>query len=225
LTSAFSTTSRQLRDSPKDSSPSKTKTPAKPSPDAHPLSHLADSNISTNDLVQSAFQAWKAQHAQKTSQQISDALATPPRKVAPQQPNAFSSVTDTEKDELYSTMFPDPTSGGFDNPFMSQRPKENALERWKAGVEAMDESLHLGLKTGRQMEVVASNATDLAIKLGMLGALTSRNKVRQDERRQKFHERPGLKRKRLKRERWRKRFSTSFASICARATSLARQGW
>jgi hypothetical protein len=53
----------------------------------------------------------------------------------------------------------------------------------------------------------------------------ARNSVRRDFNKQKFHERPGLKRKRLKSERWRARFKTEFAATCKRVTELTRKGW
>lgn len=43
--------------------------------------------------------------------------------------------------------------------------------------------------------------------------------------RQKFHERNGLKRKRLRMERWRARFKTGFHHTVTRVQHLARQGW
>lgn len=194
----------------------------------HPLSNLPDytTEISTIELVNRAFSTWKEQRLQKTSQsKIDEALKFPQR-------TSKTSVSSEKSVSAVASPFSSLKDGNDDfgmsdasNPFASQKSKETPLERFKQSIDEMDQSLHLGLKTGRQMEVHSNNASDLGIKLNMLGALTARNRIRQDERRQKFHERPGLKRKRLKRERWRKRFSNSFASICSRATSLARQGW
>jgi hypothetical protein len=230
---AFSTTTRQLADDPSTLSGKKpTEKSDKPE---DPISHIANSNVSTDELVNLAFSQWRAERlASKTSQELSDILAKNPPRASTAPKRALPALETDENNDIYDRMFPSTRAngigktgfgnGGFSNPFSSQQSTETALERWKTDVEAMDKSLHLGLKTGRMMDVNPAHS-DLAMRLGMLGSLTSRNKIRQDERRQKFHERPGLKRKRLKRERWRKRFSTSFATICARATSLARQGW
>lgn len=53
----------------------------------------------------------------------------------------------------------------------------------------------------------------------------SQNSVRKDAQRQRFHERPGLRRKRLKSERWRKRFKEAFKGTVAKVVALKRQGW
>ena len=53
----------------------------------------------------------------------------------------------------------------------------------------------------------------------------ARNSVRRDMMRQRFHERPGLKRKRLKSERWRKRFKEGFRATVGMVQRLKKQGW
>ncbi|CAN8102766.1 unnamed protein product [Discula destructiva] len=66
---------------------------------------------------------------------------------------------------------------------------------------------------------------DLARGLAMLNMSCKINRVNQDSKRQRFHERPGLKRKRQKSERWQKRFREGFQATCVRVSELARQGW
>lgn len=66
---------------------------------------------------------------------------------------------------------------------------------------------------------------DLARGLGMLNSRVRINKIAQDVAKQRFHERPGLKRKRLRSERWRARFKDGFKATCSRVQDLARQGW
>lgn len=61
--------------------------------------------------------------------------------------------------------------------------------------------------------------------LAVLNARCTANGVRRDWRRQKFHERKGIKRKRLASERWRVRFKAGFKATCKRARALAAQGW
>lgn len=77
---------------------------------------------------------------------------------------------------------------------------------------------------GRTVEI-DKNKVDLARGLNMLNVRVRVNKVSQDVSRQRFHERPGLKRKRLRRERWRARFKDGFKATCKRVQDLARQGW
>ena len=49
--------------------------------------------------------------------------------------------------------------------------------------------------------------------------------MRADSTRQRFHERGGLKRKRLRRERWRRRFMEGFKGTVGRVKGLRNQGW
>jgi small subunit ribosomal protein MRP21 len=53
--------------------------------------------------------------------------------------------------------------------------------------------------------------------------LVSRNRIRADFNRQRFHERGGLKRKRLASERW--RFKEGFQRTVTRVQELRRKGW
>jgi len=53
----------------------------------------------------------------------------------------------------------------------------------------------------------------------------ARNGVRRDANSQRFHERPGLKRKRLRRERWRRKFMEGFKATVGRVKQLKNQGW
>ena len=51
------------------------------------------------------------------------------------------------------------------------------------------------------------------------------NHVRADLMAQRFHERPGLKRKRLKSERWRKRFKEGFKALISQVEHMRNKGW
>lgn len=76
---------------------------------------------------------------------------------------------------------------------------------------------------GRTVEL--GGKTDVARALALLNMKCAVNKVKLDFNKQKFHERPGLKKKRLRRERWRVRFKGGFKATCARVRDLAQQGW
>ena len=66
---------------------------------------------------------------------------------------------------------------------------------------------------------------DLGRGLIYLNSICSQNKVKSDFNRQRFHERPGLKRKRLKSERWRKRFMLGFKGMVYKVQDMKRKGW
>jgi small subunit ribosomal protein MRP21 len=86
-------------------------------------------------------------------------------------------------------------------------------------------NIHLSPGTGRTIDVDEKNPTDLGLRLRQLDMLVARNRIRADTFRQKFHERGGLKRKRLASERWRKRFRIQFANTVTRVQELKRKGW
>ena len=56
----------------------------------------------------------------------------------------------------------------------------------------------LGPAAGRTIELDENAGRDIVRGLAILGSLVHRNKVKQDFNKQRYHERPGLKRKRLK---------------------------
>ncbi|KAF2705697.1 hypothetical protein K504DRAFT_506089 [Pleomassaria siparia CBS 279.74] len=78
---------------------------------------------------------------------------------------------------------------------------------------------------GRTVNLDISKGRDIVRGISMLGSLVSRNKVRSDFMRQRYHERPGMKRKRLHSERWRARFKLGFHNVTKRVTELTRKGW
>ena len=78
---------------------------------------------------------------------------------------------------------------------------------------------------GRSEEVDPSRGNDLARKLRSLEIKLSLNKVRADFNYQRFHERAGLKRKRLKSERWRKRFKIGFKAVVKKVQDMRKRGW
>ena len=83
--------------------------------------------------------------------------------------------------------------------------------------------LRLRPSTGRTIHV--QGHVDVARSLQLLGMLVRRNKLPQTVRAQRFHERPGLKRKRLRSERWRARFKEGFKATVKRVKDLTKQGW
>ncbi|SPN98616.1 uncharacterized protein DNG_01661 [Cephalotrichum gorgonifer] len=77
--------------------------------------------------------------------------------------------------------------------------------------------------TGRTVHVAGPVNVARAFKL--VEQRCSANRVAAISSRQRFHERPGLKRKRLRMSRWRARFKTGFHATVTRVRELARQGW
>ncbi|KAL8831022.1 MAG: hypothetical protein Q9170_005472 [Blastenia crenularia] len=78
---------------------------------------------------------------------------------------------------------------------------------------------------GRTVLVMPERGMDLGRALRSLDINCNVNNVRKDAREQKYYERPGLKRKRLKGERWRKRFKVGFKAVVAKVKTMRRKGW
>lgn len=78
---------------------------------------------------------------------------------------------------------------------------------------------------GRTIEVVPDRGMDLGKALKSLDINCNANQVRRDMYKQRYYERPGLKRKRLHSERWRRRFKVGFKAVVAKVKSMRRKGW
>ncbi|PSN69160.1 hypothetical protein BS50DRAFT_572322 [Corynespora cassiicola Philippines] len=114
---------------------------------------------------------------------------------------------------------------------MMDAPSDGSLPRFGTQPKAVEipesEKTYprLNASYGRSIQLDDNKGRDIVRGLGMLGSLMARNKVKADVMRQRFHERPGLKRKRLNSERWRARFKIGFNQVTARVTELTRKGW
>ncbi|CAJ2513983.1 Uu.00g021020.m01.CDS01 [Anthostomella pinea] len=84
-------------------------------------------------------------------------------------------------------------------------------------------AMRLVPRTGRTINV--GRNVDVARSFKLLAVQVAQNKLRQDFQYQRYHERPGLKRKRLKSERWQKRFKRGFKATVSRVKELTKQGW
>ncbi|KAI1775404.1 hypothetical protein F4818DRAFT_48320 [Hypoxylon cercidicola] len=84
-------------------------------------------------------------------------------------------------------------------------------------------SLRLVPRTGRTVHV--NKSVDVARSFKILSLQVAQNQIRRDFRLQRYHERPGLKRKRLNSERWQKRFKKGFKACVSRVKELTKQGW
>jgi len=78
---------------------------------------------------------------------------------------------------------------------------------------------------GRSVSISGGGGVDLGRGLRLLEQSCARNRVRRDATSQRFHERAGLKRKRLRRERWRRRCLEGFKATVGRVKTLKKQGW
>ncbi len=102
------------------------------------------------------------------------------------------------------------------------------LQRKKGGdtteaAEVPKPTMRLVPRLGRTVHV--SKNVDVARSFKLLAIQVAQNRIRQDFQSQRYHERPGLKRKRLKSERWQRRFKRGFKETVRRVKELTGQGW
>ena len=71
----------------------------------------------------------------------------------------------------------------------------------------------------------ATTANTGAAAVGVLERLVKTQGLRSKTHYQKFHERRGMKKKRLRSQRWRVRFKDGFRATVQRVMELKRQGW
>ncbi|KAK3115800.1 hypothetical protein LTR53_004477 [Teratosphaeriaceae sp. CCFEE 6253] len=83
----------------------------------------------------------------------------------------------------------------------------------------------LSPSVGRSVTVDSTRGMDIGRAFRTLEMQCARNSVKKDFMRQRFHERPGLKRKRLRSERWRRRFRENFKGTIAMVQGMRAQGW
>lgn len=100
----------------------------------------------------------------------------------------------------------------------------NWNDEFTAGLAGPPEpEMRLRPSTGRTVNLKGN--IDVARGFSILNKLVKRNRLKVDEREQRFHERPALKRKRQKRELWQVRFKAGFRGAIERVMELKAQGW
>jgi small subunit ribosomal protein MRP21 len=85
--------------------------------------------------------------------------------------------------------------------------------------------LRLTPSLGRTIPIDLNRGVDIGRALGLLGMRLAKNRVRADMQAQKFHERPGLKRKRLRTERREKRFLRKYSEMKEKVLYMVRKGY
>ncbi|KAK4891921.1 hypothetical protein LTR27_009445 [Elasticomyces elasticus] len=83
----------------------------------------------------------------------------------------------------------------------------------------------LSPSVGRAVNVLPDRGMDIGRAFKTLEIQCNKNSVKRDFMRQRFHERPGLKRKRLRQERWRRRFRENFRGVVQMVQGMRAQGW
>ncbi|KAI1300564.1 hypothetical protein F5Y03DRAFT_385898 [Xylaria venustula] len=120
----------------------------------------------------------------------------------------------------------DEDAGNIDSDFASDLDIADLRLKKQSRIGAPDaprSHLRLVPRTGRTVHV--GNNVDVARSFKLLAVQIGQNKLRREFQLQKFHERPGMKRKRLRSERWQSRFKKGFKATISRVRELTAQGW
>ncbi|KAJ4359123.1 hypothetical protein N0V95_002447 [Ascochyta clinopodiicola] len=179
-----------------------------------------------------------------TSQAIDDFFAGPPSS-SPSEGAAPSTASDNASptarlDHVFGANFSKPTRGrmartqklnfgdmimseGVTNPSLANKPSPTSLAAQQSAT--FENYPRLNPTYGRSVDLDVSRGRDIVRGIGMLGSLMARNKIKSDFNKQRFHERGGLKRKRLNSERWRARFKQGFRDVTGRVMELTSKGW
>ncbi|KAF2623647.1 hypothetical protein BU25DRAFT_400192 [Macroventuria anomochaeta] len=168
------------------------------------------------------------------SQAIDDLFAGPPS-------HASTSPDSTPVNRVFGAEFSKPSPRGrlgrapnlnfndmilpdtITNPSLENKPSPSTLVAQQTATFA--DYPRLNPTYGRSVDLDPSRGRDIVRGIGMLGSLMARNKIKGDFNKQRFHERGGLKRKRLNSERWRARFKKGFQGVTGRVIELTRKGW
>ncbi len=147
-------------------------------------------------------------------------------------PQNLSSLT-AMKDSFAASPFTIPITnrpGSLVDKMMKPRTVANVSEDVSAVIEKMVRPRAVRTivsrpSLGRTIELNAAKGVDLGRALTRLGQLTRQNRIQQDRKSQRFYERPGLKRKRLRSERYRARFKAGFLATVEKVKAMRRMGW
>ncbi|KAF1913206.1 hypothetical protein BDU57DRAFT_521960 [Ampelomyces quisqualis] len=170
----------------------------------------------------------------------------PAQSAPPTQPTSNDEARAARGNHVFGADFSSPSSSGFRRPPNRGPPKLN-FDDMATPIGMLDPNLsnkpseaanlatqqeetfanypRLNPTYGKTVDLDAGRGRDLVRGITMLGSLVARNKIKSEMMSQRFHERGGLRRKRLASLRWRARFKTGFTSITKRVSELTAKGW
>jgi small subunit ribosomal protein MRP21 len=124
-----------------------------------------------------------------------------------------------------------PSTGGIDlsrmmSPSSQNRP-ESATDMMSAITTLLPKKekipIRLSSSTGRSIAI--HGHVDVARGFKLMERTCASNSVRRDSMDQRYHERRGMKKKRLRGLRWRRRFMEGFRATIAKVVKYRKQGW
>ncbi|WYZ45820.1 hypothetical protein EsH8_IX_000045 [Colletotrichum jinshuiense] len=155
-----------------------------------------------------------------TSDKFTKPTPTIPTQTPPPPPSSTAAAPSGEKSK--SPFVYDATSDSFDiSKIIAMESDEFLKKHYPSGRQ--EPELRTRPATGRTIHLTTN--VDLVKALKQLDFQCRKNKTKRLFQLQRFHERPGKKRKRLNSERWRARFKDGFVATVQRVQELKNQGW
>ncbi|OQO02476.1 hypothetical protein B0A48_12003 [Cryoendolithus antarcticus] len=154
---------------------------------------------------------------------LSAPKASPSRSARPSPPSSSSKGVASSMDDLFA-LFDSPKPPPGQAPTSRSSAVSSALRSPLPPVPTTP-PLKLDAAIGRKVYVNKEKGFDVAKAFRSMEINVARNGVKRDFNRQRFHERGGVKRKRLKSERWRKNFREGFRAVVRRVLRMRGQGW
>ncbi|KAK2774159.1 hypothetical protein CKAH01_13253 [Colletotrichum kahawae] len=153
---------------------------------------------------------------------INDSLFGAKGPLAKEPQSSMTSSTFANKKKPHTPFSYDAASSNFDiSTIVAMDSDDFMMKHHAAGQQEIE--LRTRPQTGRTIHVTGSRDFSAAMKA--LEVQTKKNRIKTLWHAQKFHERPGMRRKRLKRERSVKRFKEGFVATVRRVQELTNQGW
>ena len=207
-------------------------TPSQPSP-PYPQSSSAARNPGVNDLLHSFLKGanspvhgsrgtprFKSPSAQEENRRSSAAIAEQALRADLDSRNPVR----RRQGEVYKAMeFGDSLSESSSSRSIMKDVSTTVSQR--RNLPSIPPPVRLDAFVGRTEDVDPAKGVDLGTGLRRLDIKIAINSIKKDVFRQRFHERAGMKRKRLKSTRWRKRFKEGFRAVVAKVEDMRRRGW
>ncbi|KAF2836152.1 hypothetical protein M501DRAFT_997400 [Patellaria atrata CBS 101060] len=214
----FSSVQESSSSSSSQPRPQHPKRPPQPQYPIRPLKGISESLTSA--------MSYRREHPPRTPTTIPDQPKTSRTRdpfgseFSPRRPPPPPNIADTAPSSV--SLIDDITTSLTNNmPYYARTPNYTLGARLQAPIP----KLPLGPKIGRTIDINPHRGMDIGRGIKQLGIMLARNKVQADLYRQRYHERPGLKRKRLHSQRWRRRFREGFNAAVRRVQKMTHQGW
>lgn len=222
---SFSTT--QCRHQQQDNSPPgfPSTTPSSQSAVSDDISSLLDDTLDLNKGTPTAPASRTSRFSSRNAQRQNPPSRSIAQELQEAQGKGRSSVDDLLDTISRPTTRPGRGPSSYGSSDIMSMLNPNGFDGPPAPISSEEKPVDLPKNVGRMVEVNDARNMDVGRAFRAMEMGCARNRVRKDFMDQRFHERPGMKRKRLKRQRWAKRFKDNFVRTVQLVQRMKKQGW